>query len=243
MICQRHDFATLNQCCRSLAEHIVATARQCVAQRDLFTLVASGGSTPKSLYRLLAAPGFAEQMPWQQTHLFWGDERCVAADHPDSNFRMVKEALLAQGGPVAPTVHRMPGEMTPREGAAAYEKELRTFFGSGGHETISWPVFDLILLGLGSDGHTASLFPDSPALAEQTRWVTATSPGILDPQVDRLTLTIPTINNGTEVIFLVAGAEKKALAERILTDRQASTLYPAARITSQSKLLWYIADA
>jgi len=243
MICQRHDFATLDQCCRSLAEHIVATARQCVAERGRFTLVASGGATPKPLYRLLGAPGFAERMPWRQTHLFWGDERCVAADHPDSNFRMVKEELLVPGLPSAAAVHRMQGEMPPEKGAAAYEKELRIFFSNDQDESIAWPVFDLVLLGLGSDGHTASLFPGSPALAEQTRWVTATSPGALDPQVDRLTLTIPAINNGAQVIFLVAGKKKKALVDRILADRQGSGVYPAARITPQTKLLWYIADA
>ena len=243
MICKRHDFATLDQCCHALAEHIVATARKCVKENGRFTIAASGGSSPKPLYRLLAAPEFGEQMPWQQTHLFWGDERCVAADHPDSNYNMVHNTLLKSGGVASPTIHRMPGELPPKEGAAAYEKELRNFFDNGKSPKGSWPTFDLILLGLGSDGHTASLFPGSPALAEQTRWVTATPPGVLDPQVDRLTLTIPAINNATEVIFLVAGTEKKILVDRIFADRQNYLEYPAARITPQATLLWYVADA
>lgn len=242
MICKKHHFANLDQCCHALAEQIVASARRRVAERNRFSLVAAGGSTPKPLYRLLAGE-FHEQMPWPQTHLFWGDERCVAADHPDSNFRMVQETLLAAPGMRQPTVHRMQGEMTPHEGAAAYEKDLRIFFNQDNDETLSWPAFDLILLGLGSDGHTASLFPDSPALAEQTKWVTATAPGMLAPQVERLTLTIPAINNAQEVIFLVAGPEKKRLVDRILAHRQASDQYPAAHISPQKKLLWYIADA
>ena len=242
MILKRHDFSTLDQCCQALAEHIVTTAQECVAERGCFTLAAAGGATPKPLYRLLATPQFAKRMPWQQTHLFWGDERCVAADHPDSNYRMLQEELLAHTFPATCTIHRMPGEMAPQKGAAAYEEELRKFFSTGRKEPLAWPVFDLILLGLGSDGHTASLFPNSPALSEKTKWVTATPPGVLEPQVDRLTLTLPVINNSAEVIFLVAGEEKKTLVERILGHQQSPAGYPAGRISPQGKLHWYIAD-
>ena len=242
---ERYNFPTLDLCCRDLAEHIIDTARQCVADSGVFTLVASGGSTPKPLYRLLASPPFVEQMPWQQTHLFWGDERCVDADHPDSNYRMVKAELLPRTLPTAPTIHRMPGEMLPTEGAKAYEKDLRNFFSNGNNHIKEplQPVFDLILLGLGDDGHTASLFPNSPALTEKTKWVTATPPGVLPPQVNRLTLTLPVINNAAEVIFLAAGEKKKALIDRILNHRLSSLKYPAALVAPQGKLLWYNVDA
>ncbi len=220
----------------------MVTAQQCVAQRGRFTLVASGGSTPQPLYRLLATLPFAHRMPWSQTHLFWGDERCVTADHPDSNYRLVKEELLAQGLLPTANIHRMVGEIPAATGAANYEEELRNFFVSHGDEAITWPVFDLILLGLGSDGHTASLFPNSSALNEKTKWVTATPPGVLAPQVHRLTLTLPVLNNSAEVIFLVAGAKKKTLVEQIISHRQGQAEYPAGYIKPQGKLHWYIAE-
>ena len=242
MIVERHDFSNLEQCCRSLSEYIVATARQCVAEKGRFTLVASGGTTPKTLYRFLATDPFVDQMPWEQTHLFWGDERCVAPDHQDSNYRMLREALLTHPLPATCTVHRMPGELPPDQGAANYEEELRRYFTHDRKESVLLPTFDLILLGLGDDGHTASLFPNAMALAEKTKWVIATPPGTLPPHVDRITLTIPAINNATEVVFLVAGAKKKKLAAAILTNRPPPE-YPAGRIAPQGKLLWYVADA
>lgn len=240
---ERYDFPTLAQCCHALAEHIVTTARRCVADNGRFSLAASGGRTPKPLHRLLAAPPFVDRMPWEKTHLFWGDERCVAPTHPDSNFRMAQETLLTHPLSARCTLHRMHGELPPEKGAASYEDDLRRYFGLGHHERSAPPSFDLILLGLGSDGHTASLFPNATALAETHKWVTATPPGILPPHVDRLTLTIPVINHAAEVIFLVAGAEKKALVDAILADRQTPSQYPAGRIAPRGKLIWYIADA
>ncbi|MDH4319998.1 MAG: 6-phosphogluconolactonase [Desulfobulbaceae bacterium] len=240
---ERHDFPTLAQCCHALAEHIVTTARRCVADHGRFAMAASGGDTPKPLYRLLAAPPFVDRMPWDKTHLFWGDERCVDPTHPDSNYRMAQETLLAHPLSANCTIHRMPGELPPKEGAASYEEDLRRFFGSGMHEKNLPPTFDLILLGLGSDGHTASLFPNAKALAETGKWVTATPPGDLPPQVERLTLTIPVINQAAEGIFLIAGVKKKELAAAIIADRQSPPKYPAGRIAPQGKLIWYIADA
>lgn len=243
MIANLYKFKNLDRCCLALAEHIVALAQQCVSDKGIFTIAASGGTTPKTLYRLLAAPPFAEKMPWQQTHLFWGDERCVAPDHPDSNYRMVKEELLGQKLPANCTVYRMPGEKAPEDGAITYEETLKKFFSDGQNGVPKWPSFDLILLGLGSDGHTASLFPNTPALEENERWVVSTPPGLLDPQVDRITLTIPVINNAAEVAFLVAGEKKKSLIELILAKSRPISQYPASYIVPKGKFVWFIADA
>ena len=242
---KRYHFPDLKLCCRSLAEHIVEIALQCVAEKGKFTFVVAGGETPRPLYQFLAATPFVEQMPWQQTHLFWGDERCVPADHPDSNYRMVTEELRIESLPAKPTLHQMPGEVSPSVGAATSENELRRFFcdKNSNHSIFSPPVFDLVLLGLGSDGHTASLFPNAKVLAEKTGWVASTPPGILAPQVDRLTLTLPVFNNATEVVFLAAGKNKIGIIDRILADRLSSLDYPAALINPTGKLLWYTADA
>ena len=242
---EQYTFKTLDLCCRAMAEHIVKTAKQCVETKGVFTFVASGGSTPKTLYRLLAAPPFVEKMPWDKTHLFWGDERCVAVDNPDSNYKMVSHELLTGNLPKAVTSHRMKGEMPPEEGAADYEKELQNFFSNNvnGDKITQPPVFDLILLGLGSDGHTASLFPGAQALLEKELWVTATPPGVLAPQVYRLTLTLPVINNANEVIFLAAGENKKSLIHEIITRRQSALQYPAALVAPQGKLFWYTASS
>ena len=242
MVTKRYNFPTINKCCRTLAEHIVTLAQQCVRDNGEFTIAASGGSTPRSLYRLLATPPFVDRMPWLQTHLFLGDERCVKPEHPDSNYRMIKEELLSQPLPAKCTIHRMMGEMRPEDGAIAYEQELHKFFSKDTNRPTPWPSFDMILLGLGIDGHTASLFPNSPALSEKKRWVTSTPPGILDPQVDRLTLTIPVINNASEVAFLVAGEKKHSLIEYILAQNQPISQYPASYISPQDKLSWFIAD-
>ena len=159
----------------------------------------AGGSTPREAYRRAAAAG----RDWSGAHVWFGDERCVGADAEHSNFRMVSESLLdALEGP-QPTVHRMAGELGPHEGARAYEAELREAF--GGEDV---PTLDLVLLGLGPDAHTASLFPHDAALEQEERWVTGVdSPGMA-PLVPRITLTLPAINAAREVVFLVAGADK-----------------------------------
>ncbi|MDH5299354.1 MAG: 6-phosphogluconolactonase, partial [Desulfobulbaceae bacterium] len=128
MKAQRHDFEDIDQCCRQLAARLVATARECVAARGRFTLALAGGSTPKGLYQLLAQPPFAREMPWQRTHFFWGDERCVPADHPDSNFGMARDAMLAMVPASLCHVHRMDGDLDPATAAGAYEGVLRSFF-------------------------------------------------------------------------------------------------------------------
>ena len=146
---------------RKAAEQFVALARQAMAARGRFAVALSGGSTPKALYSLLATAEFSEQLDWRHIHLFFGDERCVAPDHAESNYRMVKEALLAKIAIPNENVHRMAGEFAPEDAAAAYAAQLTGFFDLPENKP---PRFDLIFLGLGEDGHTASLFPDSSAL-------------------------------------------------------------------------------
>ena len=167
--------------------------------RGRFAVALSGGSTPKRMFEQLAKM----VMDWKHIHLFWVDERCVPPDHPDSNYGMTAEALLNHIEIPGENIHRIHGEQPPEPAALIYEKELRHFFGE------QLPVFDLILLGLGSDGHTASLFPGSPALQEKKRWaVEVKHDAPPPPLVDRVTLTIPVLKEAREVIFLVSGNRK-----------------------------------
>jgi 6-phosphogluconolactonase len=209
-----------------------------VAERGSFTLVLAGGSTPRMLYRHLA--GMTEpsraRVPWDRTHLFFGDERHVPPDDPDSNYRMAEEALIAHVS--AASVHRMRGEEPAAAvAAAAYEAELRAFFHLRGADEPP-PRFDLVLLGLGSDGHTASLFPGSAALDERRRWVVA--PFVERLGAHRITLTLPALNRARAVLFLVSGAQKAEALARVLAPA-AGELPPAARVQPEGgELLWIV---
>jgi 6-phosphogluconolactonase len=179
--------------------------------------VLAGGSTPKATYGILARD-YAERIDWSRVHVFFGDERNVPPDHEDANYRMAREALLDHvpiGG-----VHRMRGELPPDEAAAAYEVELREFFGAE-----KLPRFDLILLGIGGDGHTASLFPETPALEVHDRWVVANPVPKLD--TTRITLTVPVINAARSVVFLAAGEDKAEALKEILEGDADPREYPA----------------
>jgi 6-phosphogluconolactonase len=174
---------------------------------DRITVVLSGGTTPKGVYEQLASENFKGRVPWSRVHLFWGDERPVPPDHPESNYFLAYETLISRV-PIPPeNVYRMPGgKADPEKAAGEYEQTLRDFFRSSGGE---WPVFDLVLLGIGPDGHTASLFPGSPVLQEKKRWVAA--PYIEKLKSYRITLTLPVFNHARQVIFLAAGKEKAAV--------------------------------
>ena len=195
----------------------------------------SGGSTPRRLYQLLASPPRLGAFPWAQVHWFWGDERFVPPDDPASNYRMTREAMLARA-PVPPDhVHPMPTlGLSPEAAASAYERTLKEFYGA---DTLApdRPLFDLVLLGLGTNGHTASLFPGMPVLEERHRWV-----GMMhDPEAGtRLTLTYPALESSRETVFLVAGADKKAVLRKVLDGDQAQ---PAARLRPHGTLR-FLAD-
>jgi 6-phosphogluconolactonase len=217
------------------AKDLVAAA----ANRERFTLALSGGSTPRSLYRLLGDPTapFRSRLDWSQIHFFWGDERHVPPQHPDSNFRMVREALLDEL-PVPPgNIHRIRAEEKDASTAAAeYEEELRRFFGlrPGGV-----PRFDYVLLGLGEEGHTASLFPGSPVLHETKHLVAA--PWVAAQQTFRITLTPPVLNAAARVAFLVAGAAKAAALHAVLDGVRHPDEIPAQIVApTDGSLVWFV---
>lgn len=234
-------FTDLIQASHEAARLIVTTAQACAAADRPFTLALAGGTTPQTLYRLLAAPPYAEQLPRAHLHLFWGDERCVPPDHPASNFGMSQFLLLAPLGLPAAQIHRMPGEIRPLAAAAqSYEQHLRQFF-QDHNQTADFPQFDLILLGLGTDGHTASLLPGSQALAEEKHWVVAVDGATATPPLDRLTLTLPVLNNAANLVFLVASAAKARVVQEIIAAPAATARhYPAALVQPAGRLLYLV---
>ena len=222
---------------RAAAELFAATASAAVSARGVARIAISGGSTPKAMFGLLASE-FRERVPWAQVQLFWVDERCVAPDDPESNFGMTKAAMLDLVPLPEANIHRMEGELDPEEAASRYESEIRNAFKLEGAET---PTFDLILLGLGPDGHTASLFPHTAGLDEMARICIANHV----PQKDtwRLTLTWPVIVAAREVAFLMEGAEKAAMVRTVWTGAYDPETYPAQLIRPASGKLTLLLDA
>ncbi|GAC1347891.1 MAG: 6-phosphogluconolactonase [Acetobacteraceae bacterium] len=196
----------------------------------------SGGSTPKQLYELLVTPGFIGRVPWDRVHWFWGDERFVPHDDERSNYRMTRRAMLDHA-PVPPqNIHPIPTEnLTPEAAASAYQTELQTFRGNA--DLAGPPLFQLVLLGLGTNGHTASLFPDTEVLAERTAWAAAVTP---PGEPTRITLTYPALESCRHAAFLVAGAEKRDVLARV---RAGDNRLPAARYRPTGLLRWFADDA
>ena len=218
--------------CRAAADLIATTAAAAVAARGRFTLALSGGNTPRALYQLLASE-LVTRVPWASTHLYFGDERCVPPDDPDSNYRMAFESLVSKIPGLVERTARIEGERPPAEAAKRYDALLRKAFVDG-------TTFDIALLGIGEDGHTASLFPGSPALDERTRWAVATEAPPTMKTRQRVTLTYPMFANSRAVVFLTVGKDK----HRILTDVLAEAgnplaHYPAARITAREQLIYH----
>ncbi len=201
------DPATL---ANAAAELVVAHAAEAISLRGRFDWALSGGGTPRRLYTLLASDAFRSRIEWQRVHFFWGDERCVPPAHADSNYRMVKEALFDVIAAPAENVHRLQGAAAPAEAAASYAELLSTLRRS----PADTPRFDLILLGMGADGHTASLFPGTDALRDTTHWVVSSYVEKLASW--RLTLTTRVINAAAHVLFMVQGADKAARLAQVL---------------------------
>ena len=209
------------------ADHFAATVRRAIEDRGIARVALSGGSTPKQVYPLLLEPARRDAVEWSRVEFFWGDERVVPPDHPESNFGAVYGTLISQLPGVRPDrVHRMPAEAEDLDAAAlSYESELRLAFGARGDEP---PAFDLIWLGMGPDGHTASLFPDSTALDETQRWVVAAwAPA---QEAWRMTLTFPVLRAARQTLFVVSGADKAEALERV---RAGDEKLPAARVTGE----------
>lgn len=226
----------------SLMQAAAAYATECynaaISDHGYFAVALSGGSTPRALFELLAVPENAQHIGWSKVHVFWGDERTVPPDHPDSNYRMAKEALLDFVALPASNVHRISGELEPVRAAAEYEQMLRSFFAKRAGKT----RFDLILLGMGDDGHTASLFPDTEALNETERLVVANHVPKLDTW--RITLTAPVINDAAHVAFLVAGAGKAAVLKRVLQGPRQPHKLPSQLIQPvDGELVWLLDKA
>jgi 6-phosphogluconolactonase len=209
---------------RAAAEEFVRLANAASAARGQFTVALSGGSTPKRLYQLLAESPFREQVAWDKVEFFWGDERSVPPDHNDSNYHTAFEAMLRKLPVPAAHIHRMEAERTDRDAAARdYEAALgRVFKTSASGEM---PVFDLILLGMGPDGHTASLFPHTTALKERSRWIVVNY--VPKFATDRMTFTVPVLNRAREVLFLIAGADKAEPLHEVLEGPPNSDEYPS----------------
>jgi 6-phosphogluconolactonase len=219
---------------RGAAEEFCALAEEAVMRRGKFAVALSGGSTPKSLYQLLASGTFPN-LPWDKTYFFFGDERHVPPDHPESNYRMANEAMLVRVPVPAANVYRIPAEMKDADAAvSAYEQTLRSFFRLGPNE---FPRFDLILLGLGPDGHTASLFPGSAALSESTKLVVAN--WVEKFKTYRVTFTFPVLNHAACVMFLACGADKAGILREVLENPQADLPSQKVRPTN-GRLVWIV---
>ncbi len=227
------DAATL---ARMAANTIQELAHTAINQTGRFSIALSGGSTPKTLFQILASD-YQEKIDWENIYVFWGDERCVPPDDADSNYKMARETLLDHVPVLEANIYRIRGELPPEEGAVQYEEALRGVFNN------QLPRIDLILLGMGDDGHTASLFPGTDALNEQQKWVIPNHVSTAK-QTWRITLTLPVINNAANVMFLVAGTGKSKTLKRVLQGDYKPTELPSQLIKpTNGNLVWAVDHA
>ncbi len=219
---------------QALASHVAEWMTEAaLASKGPFRVALSGGSTPRMLYELLASPEFRLRFPWERVFWYWGDERFVPHDHPDSNYRMTVEAMLARAPAPPGNVFPVPVDGAPEEAALRYERTLQEAYG----ETVlnrAKPLFDINVLGLGTDGHTASLLPGQPVLEERERWVVAVPHG--RPEV-RITMTYPVLESCRRAAFLVAGHEKAAIVSAM---QSGESRVPAARFEPVGELIWFL---
>ena len=223
-------YANPEELAQAAAREFAARAAEAIDERGRFAVVLAGGSTPRATYELLARD-YRDTIDWKEVHVFFGDERSVPPDDDDSNYKMARESLLDHV-PIG-SVHRMQGELPPDEAAEAYEQDLRDFFGSE-----HLPRFDLILLGTGPDGHTASLFPETSALEVHDRLVVANP--VLKLETTRITLTVPAINAARAVCFLVAGENKAGPVAEIVEGNPDPREYPASLIQPENGPVWML---
>jgi 6-phosphogluconolactonase len=223
----------------------VELAREAIADHGEFTLALAGGSTPRMLYALLATENYAPRIDWSRVQLFWGDERPVGPDHPDSNYHMTRQALLRHISIPVNNLHRIRGELDPMQAASTYERKLRDFFAARPAQTVmidDSPVvrLDMVLLGMGDDGHTASLFPHTRALHERQRWVAA---NYVEQQGSwRITTTPVLINAAHTVVFFVAGEIKAAVLRDVLHGPPQPETLPAQLVQPVSGRLHWMVD-
>jgi 6-phosphogluconolactonase len=212
----------------------VSASKNSIASKKRFAVAISGGSTPRRLYTLLGSDAYHHRVDWQAVHFFWVDERCVPKEDEVSNFRMAFDALLSKIALPQKNIHRIKGEETPDKAARDYEEEIRRFFGESER-----PGFDLIILGVGEDGHTASLFPGSKSLEERVRLAIPVYLG--EPGKNRITLTLPVLNNADQLLFLVAGPSKAGVLSEILGDGEKRKGFPAGLVCpAHGNMTWLI---
>ena len=224
---------------RGTAEYMAQAAQQAISERGRFSLALSGGSTPRPVYELLAQTPYRDRIDWSRTHIWWGDERCVPPDDPQSNYRLAREALLDRVPLPAENVHRMRGEIDPAAAAEEYEQELARYFAAGGEEGPPATGLDLVLLGMGDNGHTASLFPGQPAVHELRRTVVAEY--IDEVGMWRITLTPLTIDAARHIVFLVSGASKAQRLHEVLDGPYDPDRSPAQVIKpTGGELVWLV---
>jgi 6-phosphogluconolactonase len=233
-------FVDAEQVSRAAADEFIRCAREAVVVTGRFTVALSGGSTPRRLYQLLAEPPFLGQVDWPRVEFFWGDERAVPPDHKDSNYHTAHEALLQKITVPAGSIHRLQAERPDKDAAAAdYQAEIARVFGVPPDGPP--PVLDLVLLGMGPDGHTASLFPFTTALKERERWVVPNH--VPKFNADRLTLTTSILNRAREVLFLVAGPDKAEPLGEVLEGPSDTDRLPSQLIRPSGKLVFFVDQA
>jgi len=222
------------------ADLLALAAQETAAARGRFAVALSGGESPRALYRLLARQQFSQKIPWRRVQLYWGDERCVPPDDADSNYAMARDAFIKHVPITAANVHRMRGEDPPEDAAKAYDAELRGLAAQERPRS-EVPVFDLVLLGLGTDGHTASLFPHSDALGEEERFCVATQAPDGAP---RLTITAPVINSARRVWLIVTGAKKAGMVAEVIEGLRVPMAVPAQGVSPvHGTLTWLLDEA
>src|SRR3954465_1323547 len=227
-------FDDAEEVARAAVELFARAASEAVAERGTFSVALSGGTTPRRVYELLAGDVYRESVPWSKVHVFFGDERAVPPDHSESNYRMASEALLSLVHVPSENVHRIEGLGDAAANASDYESVMRGFFGDA-----EWPRFDLIFLGMGDDGHTASLFPETSALGATRAWVASNWVEKLGAW--RITLTAPAINAARRVVFLVTGASKAERLGEVLNGPHDPTRLPSQIIRPRDgSLSWYV---
>ena len=229
-------YADLAELSRNAAQTIAGLANESLKKREKFSIALSGGKTPLALYRILGSE-YRDTIPWWQVHLFWGDERFVPQDDPQSNYGQASNELIRNIPIPESNVHPMPVDLhDPEVAAREYERELKNFFKTDP------PIFDLILLGVGNDGHTASLFPGSPSLKERDRWVVSVVAPIEPPR--RLSLTIPVLCSAQTVLFLVSGSDKRQIVREVFSGHNdASETYPAGMVSGRERTIWFLDQA
>jgi len=238
-------FPTVHKTAAAAAERFAELAQKAVTDHGQFFVALSGGSTPEPMYQLLGEKAWKNKVEWSKVHLFWSDERCVSPQDEDSNYRMTRMSLLQHIPAKEENIHRIKGELEPERAADEYEKVLRKIFGvdeSRDDDPPGFPRFDLVMLGLGENGHTASLFPDTRALEEDKRWVVAN----FIPEMDawRITFTYPLINHAAHIMFLVTGEKKALIFHELLEGNNEQLEYPALGIEPlDGTLEWFVDEA